>query len=70
MTSNSSGRALRALLLSAAGALALAACATGPTPQQQHDAQWAMAARSDVPDGYQTYLRLYPDGPNAEAARR
>ena len=44
----------------------LAGCAA--SPEEIHAREWAMAARADTPQAYETYLRLYPGGPYASVA--
>ena len=59
---------LRAGLIAAVSALALGACVTGPSPEEIHQMDWQTAARTDTPQGYQAYLRLYPAGQYAPIA--
>ena len=60
----------KAGLVAAASALALmaSACVIGPTPEEVHSRDWEMAARTDTPQAYGGYLRLYPAGPFAAVA--
>jgi hypothetical protein len=53
---------------SLAVAMALAGCAA--SPEEIHAREWEMAARTDTPQAYETYLRLYPGGPFAPVAEQ
>ena len=59
-----SGRNRRLVTLAAAvSAIALlAACETGPTPEEIALMDWQTAARVDTPPAYASYMRVHPDG--------
>ena len=58
-------------LAAAVSAIALlAACETGPTPEEIHQMDWSQAARIDTPPAYAEYMRVHPGGEYVVNAQR
>ena len=63
-------RRFATLLAAVSAAALLAACETGPTPEEIAQMDWQSAARVDTPPAYETYMRMHPGGEYVVAARQ
>src|SRR5690348_12532874 len=63
-------RRLAALAAAVSAFALLAACETGPTPEEIHAMDWSQAARIDTPPAYAEYMRVHPDGSYVLNAQR
>ena len=71
MSANTKRHRRIAVLAAAVSAIALlAACETGPTPEELHQMDWSQAARIDTPPAYAEYMRVHPDGQYVVNAQR